>query len=133
MGLLMRNLVVVLVIIAGISLSGLASCANPAAKEPSGEQNMGNMLNKVMDYIRQNHLDAAPFIKENVTWAESGLPKRMGYTGYTYTGGGWIVTIGHAITAEILYDVRAEYSAEGIVWVGMVKDDVVAEESYTRK
>ena len=129
----MKDLLVVLVVIVGIGLLGLSSCAGSAAQEESGEQIMGNILNRVMDYIKQSHLDAAPFIKENTPWTKSSSVKRMGYSGYTYAGGGWVVSIGHSAAAEMVYDVRAEYDDKGIVWVGTIKDDIITEESYIRK
>ena len=90
------------------------------------------MLNSVMDYMKANHPDAAPFIKENIKWTKSVPERKVGYTDVTYAGSGWTVTIGHAITPEVIYDVRAEYPEKRIVWIGTVKDNVIAEESYTK-
>jgi hypothetical protein len=89
------------------------------------------MLNSVMDYIKANHADAAPFIKEGMKWTETVPAKRPGYTGVTYSASGWTVAIGHAVTAEIIYDVRAEYRGGKIVWVGIIKEGGITEESYT--
>lgn len=90
------------------------------------------MLNSVMNYIKTNHPDAAPFIKEKMSWSESSSTKRIGYTAFTYTGNGWAVTIGHAVTAEVIYEIRAEYDSGKIVWTGTVKDNIITEESYTQ-
>jgi len=91
------------------------------------------MLNNVMDYIRTNHPDATPFIKENMSWTQSSSIKRVGYTEATYNGDGWTVTIGHAVTAEVIYEIKAEYHSGEIVWTGTVKNGAITEESYTGK
>ena len=130
----MRNLTVGLVIILGIGLLWLCSCGEPAVPEANGEQIMAyDMLDSVMDYIKQNHPATAPFIEEDIHWARSTTVRKIGYTRATYTGDGWTVAIGHAITAEVIYEVKAEYAEEGIVWVGTIKDGVVTEKSYTEK
>ena len=91
------------------------------------------MLNNVMNYIKANHPDAAPFIKENIPWTQSSSIKRVGYTEATYNGDGWTVTIGHAVTAEVIYEIKAEYNSGAIVWTGTAQNDTITEESYTAK
>jgi hypothetical protein len=99
----------------------------------NGEQTVPkDMPNSVMEYIKQNHPDAAPFIKENIPWTARNEVLSDGYSRDVFTGGGWKVVIGHTITAKVIYGVTAEYSDEGIVWVGAVKDGTITEESYTR-
>ena len=123
-----------LVVIVGISLLGVCSCSEPVTHETNGGEIMADdMLSMVMAYIKQNHPDAAPFIKEGMSWAKTSGPKQMGYTEATYTGDGWTVTVGHAVTAEVVYEVRAAYDKEGIVWRGTIKDDVITETNYTGK
>jgi len=130
----MKKLTVGLVVIVGISLLGLCSCGESPAQETSESEIMADdILNSVMDYIEENHPAAAPFIREGVYWAKTSCPKQMGYTEATYTGDGWTVTIGHAVTAEIVYEVRAAYDKEGIVWNGTIKDEVITETNYTGK
>lgn len=100
----MKNLAVRLVVIVGISLLGVCSCSEPVAHETNGDEIMADdTVSTIMDYIKQNHPDAAPFIKEGMSWAKTSGPKQMGYTEATYTGDGWTVTIGRAVTAEIVY------------------------------
>lgn len=125
---LMKNLSVGLALIVGIGLLGICSCAKPAASEPYEE-----MVVSVMDYIKQNHPDAAPFIKQPMSWTVTSPVIKYGYTRCTYTGDGWTVTIGHAATVEVVHEVTAEYNAEEIVWVGTIKDDAITEKSYTKK
>ena len=123
-----------LVVIVGISLLGVCSCSEPVAHETNGGEIMADdMLSTIMAYIKQNHPDAAPFIKEDMSWAKTSSPKQMGYTEATYTGDGWTVTIGHAVTAEVVYEVRAAYDKEAMVWSGTIKDDVITETNYTGK
>ena len=123
-----------LVVIVGISLLGVCSCSEPVAHETNGGEIMADdMLSTVMAYIKQNHPDATPFMKEGISWAKTSGPKQMGYTEATYTGDGWTVSIGHAVTAEVVYEVRAAYDKEGIVWNGTIKDEVITETNYTGK
>lgn len=127
----MKNFAAAWVIIMALGLLVFPACGEPPPETNGNEIVAGDMLNSVMDYIKANHPDAAPFIKENMKWAETVSAKRPGYTGVTYSASGWTVTIGHAVTAEIIYDVRAEYPSGKIVWVGTIKDSVITEESYT--
>ena len=130
----MKSARIGLVVTVGLSLLGVCSCSEPVAHETNGGEIMADdMLSTAMAYIKQNHPDAAPFIKEGISWAKTSGPKQMGYTEATYTGDGWSVTIGHAVTAEVIYEVRAAYDKEGIVWSGTIKDDVITETNYTGK
>ena len=109
------------------------SCGGPPP-ETNGDRIVANeMLSSAMDYIKAKHPDAAPFIKENMKWTTGSTAKRPGYTGVTYAGSGWTVNVGHAITAEVIYEIRAEYPGEKIVWAGMIKDNIITEESYARE
>jgi len=101
--------------------------------ETNGDQIMVDMLNSVMGYIKQNHPDATPFIRETMSWTRSSQVISVGHTQYVYTSDGWTVTIGHAVTAEVIYGIRAEYNNERIVWVGMNKAGVITEKSYTKQ
>ncbi|MFC1892907.1 hypothetical protein ACFLYR_02560 [Chloroflexota bacterium] len=100
----------------------------------NGNQNMTteDIPKNVMGYIKQKHPDAAPLIRENVSWTRSSGDIKVGYSRYEYTGDGWTLTVGHAITPETIYDVRAEHEDEGIVWVGIIKEGVISEESYSK-
>ena len=132
---LANKLVVGLAGIVVISLLGFPSCIESGAQPEANRDTIvaDNMLRSIMRYIEQKHPDAAPFIKESIAWTKSSSVKRIGYTGATYNGDGWTVTIGHAVTAELIYEVRAEYHSGEIVWTGTIKDSTITEESYTRK
>ena len=113
-------------------LSGEMVVTEFVPQETNGDQIMADMLSSLMDYIKQNHPDAAPFINEDMSWTKSSQVIKVGHTRYAYTGDGWTVTIGHTITAEVIYDIRAEYTSERIVWLGMIKNGAVTETSYTK-
>lgn len=91
-----------------------------------------DILNNAMVYIKAHHPDAAVFIKDATTFTMSAGEKRVvGYTGVTYTGGGWTISIGHAVTPETIYDVRAEYNSGKIIWTGLSKNGQITEVNYT--
>jgi hypothetical protein len=90
-------------------------------------------LNSVMDYIKQNHPDAANFISEDISWTKSSETILVGHTRNVYTGDGWTVTLGRSAIAEIKLEVSAEYNNQAIVWVGTIKDSVITESSYSAK
>ena len=56
----------------------------------------------------------------------------QGYTGVTYTGGGWSFNVGHAVVPDYAYDIKADYNGGKIVWVGSSKNGQIKEESYTK-
>ena len=91
------------------------------------------MLNNVMSYIKERHRDAAPFIRDNIQWTTTSTDKRIGYTRVTYSGESWTITMGHAITAEVIYDIRAEYKNEMLVWCGRIQDNAITEVDYSKK
>lgn len=90
-----------------------------------------DILNSVMDYVKQNHSDAAAVINQDISWTRTSQTVRFGYTKNVYAGDGWTVTIGRTIVPEVFYDARAEYGGEAIVWVGRIENGVITESSYT--
>jgi hypothetical protein len=104
-------------------------------REAIGEQTAMDILDDTMAYIRVHHPDAAAFLADDISFTASYTEKyRQGYTGVTYTGGGWTISIGRTITPEAMdsYGIRAEYSNGKIVWVGRSKNGQLTEESYTK-
>jgi hypothetical protein len=130
----MKKCTIGLVLIIAV-LIAVSSCAqsNVPQNTDTDKTMEEEMLNSVMNYIKANHPDATPFIKEKMSWTESSSVKRIGYTGVTYSVDGWTVTIGHAVTAEVIYEIRAEYDGGKIIWTGTIKDNTITEEGYTRK
>jgi hypothetical protein len=89
------------------------------------------ILKNAMTYVKTNHPDAAQFIDDSISFSESGGGRgQQGYTGVTYTGGGWTVNIGHAIVPETIYEIRADYGNGKILWVGVLKNGQIKEEGY---
>lgn len=115
-------------------LAGLSCYSELVSPQTIGAEPVSNeKLSLVIEYIKQKHPDAAPFIREGLSWAKSKAERRIGYTRSVYTADGWTIAIGHAATAEIIYEVIAEYDKEKIVWKGTIKNDIITEESYMRK
>lgn len=95
-------------------------------------QSVEGVRDAVMDYIGENHPDAAIYIEDPV-WNVTPPEPIPGWTEYHYIGDGWNVTIGHVVYYDITYEVTSEYRQEGITWTGTVYDGVVNETSYERK
>ena len=132
---MMKKLTIGLILLIIAVLIGVSSCAqsNVSQNTDTDKTMTDEMLNSVMNYIKANHPDATPFIKEKMSWSESSSIKRIGYTAFTYMGNGWTVTIGHAVTAEVIYEIRAEYDSGKIIWTSTMKDNTITEEGYTTK
>jgi hypothetical protein len=110
------------------------SCATDS-REATGEWTAMDILKDTMAYIKMHHPDASAFMADDISSTASYTEKHLqGYSGVTYTGGGWIISIGRAITPEATdsYGIRAEYSNGKIVWVGQSKKGEIQEESYTK-
>jgi hypothetical protein len=131
---MMKKLTIGLIVLIAISFV-VSSCAQPNSHQnANADKTMAEeMLNGIMNYIKANHPDAKPFIKDKMSWTQNSSIKRVGYTAVTYSGDGWTVTIGHAVTAEVIYEIRAEYNKEDIVWVGTIQDNTVTENSYVKR
>jgi len=89
------------------------------------------ILNSAMGYIKEHHPDAAAFIREDAVYtADTGDKRKLGYSKVIYNGGGWVVSIGHAVTVDLIYDITADYSNGKIVWIGRSTDGKIGEDSY---
>jgi len=92
-----------------------------------------DILIDALAYIKAHHADAAEFINDNIAFTSSYSGKeKQGYSGVTYTGGGWTISVGHAIVPDYAYGIKADYSNGKIVWVGTSKNGQIQEESYTK-
>ena len=114
-----------------VSMAGL-SCGAPAPAAPDDEVTM-EILNNAITYIKANHPDAAVFMPQDLTFTLSGHTGRdiEGYTGVTYSGGGWTISIGHAIVPNYTWGIKADYDNGKIVWIGSSRNGQITEESYT--
>lgn len=90
-----------------------------------------DILNSIMNYIEENHPDAAAFIEGDISWTKVSTTILFGHTQNVYTGDGWTVGIGHTITVEPFLDISAKYNDGAITWVGIIKENVITESSYT--
>jgi hypothetical protein len=129
-----RTVPVLFTVILGILITILPSCGGYYPQiSNGGSAAEDQILNYILTYIKQHHSDAAPFIKDNLSWQRSATTKKMGYSGYTYTGDSWIITIGHPITAEEIFDLRADYGDGLIIWSGIFKNNAISEIMYSKK
>jgi hypothetical protein len=114
------------------SLAGM-SCAG-VSPSTAGDQVSMDILNSSMSYIKANHPDAAQFISDDISFTLSGSTGKdiEGYSGVTYKGGGWVVSIGHAIVPNYAWGIKADYDSGKIVWIGTSKNGRITEESYTK-
>jgi len=117
--------------ILGGVLAGISCAGTPPSK--AGNQVTMDILNNSLSYIKANHPDAAPFISNNISFTPvSSTGKDIeGYTSVTYTGGGWVVSIGHAIVPNYAWGIKADYDNGKIVWTGSSRNGQITEESYT--
>lgn len=90
------------------------------------------ILTNAIAYIKANHPDAAPYIPNDISFSLSGSTGKdiEGYTGVTYKGGGWVISIGHAIVPNYTWGIKADYSNGKIVWIGSSMNGQITEESY---
>jgi len=118
--------------IVGAGLSGLA-CAEPAPATPGDEVTM-EILNNAITFIKANHPDAAVFMPADISFTLSSSTGKdiEGYTGVIYSGGGWTISIGHAIVPNYAWGIKADYDNGKIVWIGDSKNGQISEESYTK-
>jgi hypothetical protein len=110
----------------------LTSCAGGSAPS-NGDSTMQDVLNKSLAYVKSHHADAARYLTDNITFSQisSTGKKNLGYTGATYTGGGWAVEIGHAVVPDYSWEIRADLNNGQITWVGSSKNGQISEVSYT--
>ena len=104
-------------------------------KIKTSHQGVERVRDAVMEYIRENHPDAAVFIRD-LEWSGGRVtpPDLVGYETYVFTSAkptdtaGWNVTIGYPVVHDVTYEVTAQYN--GITWTGTVHDGMVCETSY---
>ncbi|MFA5401209.1 MAG: hypothetical protein WC169_09395 [Dehalococcoidia bacterium] len=92
------------------------------------------ILDSTISYIKANHPDASAFLSDDIKFALTGSTGKdiEGYTGVTYSGGGWVISIGHAIVPNYAWGIKADYDNGKIVWIGDSKNGQISEESYTK-
>ena len=115
------------------SMVASISCKNTSPPTEGDEVTM-EILNSAASYIRGNHPDAAVFMPDDISFTISSSTGKdiEGYTGVTYSGGGWVISIGHAIVPNYTWGIKADYDNGKILWIGSSQDGRITEESYTR-
>lgn len=113
--------------------AGLAGCSTKYGN-PSAERSDLDTVNNVMSFIGQHHKDAAAFINNHASYAQTGSSGKgtLGYSSITYTGDGWTVSIGHAVVPDYINDIKVDYGNGKIVWTGAEKNGQIIEVSYTK-
>jgi hypothetical protein len=92
---------------------------------------MKEILKTVLDFIKENHPDAVVFlVDEGCFKAHSGGKSVLGYRKNLYSGGGWNINIGHPVTPEMVYNVKAVYNDDEIKWSGRILNGKVEELIY---
>ena len=110
----------------------LAACTNPSV--PPGEDPViSGILSKSLVYLKSHHADAAHYITDNLTFvrASSTGKGRLGYAGETFSGGAWVISIGHPVVPNYSWEINANFNNGQIVWVGQSKNGDISEVSYT--
>ena len=93
-----------------------------------------SLINKTIDCIKRNHADARQYLSDGIQFTVTASGKeQVGYTMVVHTGSGWTITIGHAIVPGALYEIRAVYGDDDIVWIGSGDGTNITEESYVRR
>jgi hypothetical protein len=118
-------------LLAPLTLGLACSAASSAAPQDQPEL---DIISNAMAYIREHHPDAAPYIPDNIDFKQSdtGDKRKIGYSRALYSGSGWTVSVGHAVTAVIIYEISADYSNNKIIWNGTSKNGDISEDSYKK-
>ena len=93
----------------------------------------GELITKVVDYIRQNHEDVRSYIPDDIQFTVTGSGReRIGYSRVIHTGSGWTITIGHTLVPGAPCEIHAVYGDDYIVWTGTSDGTAITEESYRK-
>ena len=127
-----RNILLLMTAVAFIVISAAAAACTSVPAASDKEAGSMDILNNTMQYIRQHHADAAPFIAGNIAFTQTAASdkRKIGYNSVEYSGGGWMVTVGHAATAVIVEEISASYNNGKIVWTGRSQNGAISEDSY---
>jgi hypothetical protein len=92
---------------------------------------MNDVLKTVLDYIKENHPDAAGSLVDTGYFTVSSDSKRvLGNRRSIYSGSGWNISIGHPVIPEIVYNIKAVYNNGEIIWSGRILNGKVEEQCY---
>ncbi len=128
----MKKLLIILALLPVLSMGGSYWSCSGASPSAAGDEVTMKILDRAVSYIRANHPDAASLLPDAGSFTRSGGTGKdiEGYSGVTYKGGGWTISIGHAIVPNFVWGIKADYGNGKIVWTGTDRDGQITEESY---
>jgi hypothetical protein len=91
-----------------------------------------DILKSVIEYIRENHSDAGMLIDYTHFVNNSSGKKPPGYSNAVFTADSWKITIGHTVTRDRIYKIKADYNSGEILWTGQIKNGQLEEKSYEK-
>ena len=90
-----------------------------------------DILKLVFDFIKSHHPEAGVFIGDYSEFVEKPGNKHIyGYASTVLNGYNWEINIGHAVTPQPMYRIKAAYDNGTIIWNGRIVDGQVEETSY---
>jgi hypothetical protein len=87
----------------------------------------------VMNYIKMNHNETAPYISANMNWTggriDTGL---LGSERYVFTSGLWTVSMQYPVVPDPIYTVNATYNSTQVMidWQGTWQNETIKETNY---
>jgi hypothetical protein len=122
-------------VLAALSIGVLvASCVSgPGA--PDETATARDILVSAFAYAKAHHPELATYVTDNITFTLSSRTgkQRLGYTEVTYTGGPWMIRMGHPVVPDFSWDINADYNNGQIVWIGLSKNGQITEQSYVKR
>ena len=115
-----------------------SSSANPTpTPSPPELTTQERIRNTVMNYIKSNHPETAPFLT-NLNWTGGrATPQNiLGAETYKYYSQGWNFTIRYPVVPDPIYNIVADYSSLSIgipfriIWKGTWQNEIINETSY---
>jgi hypothetical protein len=86
---------------------------------------------QTLAFIKSNHPESRLAISDNIVlFLKPGSSHLMGYSAATYIGNSWVILIGHAITPQMIYEIKADFDDGKIAWTGIFRNGQFEEYSY---
>jgi hypothetical protein len=90
-----------------------------------------------MNYIKTNHSETAPFMKNlNWTGGRATPDNIVGAETYIYISGGWNFTMTYPVVPQAIYKITADYKATDVgipyrvIWQGTWQNQIIKETDY---
>ena len=92
-----------------------------------------DILKLVIQFLTQKHPELGALLPGYDTFTRHSQGAHLeGYSRAVFSGGGWEISIGHAVTPRTVYRVTADYNKDEIVWKGQIVNGQVEEKSYDK-